>query len=75
MNTAELMVDLIQHNSKVGLLLFIHCLLLVPLGVGSRIEFLVQCVVLGILSCLAMVLLNTSCNNDMILSVPKQLNI
>ena len=48
------------------LLLFIHCLLLVPLAVGFYVEFLVQNMVLGMLSSLAIVLLNASYNIDMI---------
>ena len=40
-STAELIIFLILYISKVGLLLFIHCLLLVPLALGSYVEFLV----------------------------------
>ena len=37
-----------------------------PIGCGSYVEILVLCVVLGILSILAIVLLNASCNINMI---------
>ena len=49
-----------------GLLLIIHCLFLVSLAVGSYVKFLVLCVVLGIISIVALALLNASCNIDMI---------
>ena len=70
-NYCRTIISLIQHNSKVGLLLFIHCLLLVPLAVGSYDEFLVYSVVLSILSSLAIFLLNASCNINLIQSVFK----
>ena len=39
--SAELIFYSIQHNSKVGLLLLIHCLLFVLSALGSYVEFLV----------------------------------